>query len=160
VTHEILQSIAESRNARMVKRAARSLAADFQDSLYTEVDEVCKAHGQRRPAGWLAELGAGVDPRSTSSRVRALVDHVESRGPTELPTEEEWFELAEAIKNDPRYDKEPISLDKSTYAQTSLAKLLYVQKRSVDAVIDANITPTPLSADEIKAFREWFDEKY
>ena len=157
---EILQATARQRQNREVRRAARSLAARFQDSLFDDVDAVCNEYGVRRPGGFLAEVMAGHDPRSHSSRVRALVDAVEARGATEMPTEDEWFELAEAIKNDPRYDKESITLDRSESAAKALLPVLYSAKHSVEATADIAMTPTPLTADEIKEFRMWFDGKY
>ena len=151
---------AQARARRVTRLAAKSIAQRFQDSLYNDVDTVCAEHGIKRPGGFLAELMAGVDPRATNSRARALVDAIEARGATALPTEEEWFELAEIIRDDPRYDKEPITLDLSYKAARDLLPVLYKQQHAVDAQAEVITIPSPLTPDEIEAFRIWFDEKY
>lgn len=160
VDESITSVIAQTRNARNAKTAARGIAQRFQDDLFSDVDAVCRAHAVRAPGGFLAEIMAGVDPRAGASRVRALVDAVEARGVTETPTEEEWFELAELIKSDPRYDREPISLDLSYKAARDLAGVLYNQRHTVQAQADITATTTPLTKEELDEFRKWFDGKY
>lgn len=151
---------AQVRNARRVKSAARSVAQRIQEELYNDVETICQTHGVRAPGGFLAEVMAGVDPRSHNSRARAIVATIEARGATETPTEEEWFELAEIIKDDPRYDKEPITLDLSYKAARDLLPVLYNQKHAVEAQADIAMVPSPLTKEEIEAFHIWFDGKY
>jgi hypothetical protein len=77
-----------------------------------------------------------------------------------MPTEEEWFELADLIKNDPRYDKEPISLDNSQRAAEKLLPVVYKTSSAVEVAADVQLAVSPLSREECDVFDEWFREKY
>jgi len=160
VSTGIQNAVARERQKRAINRVANGIQARIQSNLFSDIDEVCRLHDVRGPGGFLAEVMAGVDPRSKKSRALALVDEIEARGATSMPTEEEWFELADLIKNDPRYDKEPISLDNSQRAAEKLLPVVYKTSSAVEVAADVQLAVSPLSREECDVFDQWFREKY
>lgn len=154
------REISAHHTQQLVNRAVRQIKKRLRNNLYIDIEDTLAAHGSRGPGGFIAETMLGFDPRSKVSTARAIVERIESRGPTEMPTESEWFELADAIKTDPRYNKEPVEFTVSMQAANKLADILQKSDSDTDISSGNPEMQSPLTAAECEIFDAWFAEKY
>lgn len=151
-----------SRAQRLRREAGTALRRRIQERLYEDIADTAIEQDIKEPGGFLAGLMAGYDPRGNAgSSIAWIIENIRSRGPGAMPTESEWSELADMIMSIPAIYGEPVPLAVSAKAAEKLLPYLYATSKEQAAPNDPNcIEITPLTADEIEAFKALWDEQY
>jgi hypothetical protein len=151
-----------ARKTRLARRSIEALRERMQRSLYTEVCDVALERGVREPAGFLAEIMAGNDPRDQYNAVVRIIENVRARGIDAMPTESEWYTLADLIMCNPNRTAF-IPIETSVKAAEKLLPYLYETRKSAPVAADpvnSSAALAPLTAEEIELFEAHWNECY
>lgn len=137
-----------------------------QKDIKLQVSRICERYGVSEPAEFLAEVMAGVDPRSKSGVLRdmviAILEVMGDEG-RDVPTKSEWGLVTNMILDDPAYERDLVTAKDSRAAAEKLMDYLYPKLKSME--VSANVggavaIGAPLSVDEIKEFKVFFEEEF
>lgn len=127
--------------------------------LFDAIGEVCKDAGVDEPAGFLAAIMTGTDPRESVSRLYRLMIKIGE----DTPTQGQWEELRELVLDDPVYKPTRVSFQASQQAARSLLQYLHPRLRSMEVTghLSAAIGITaPLTKEDVKSFEDWFTGEF
>lgn len=154
--------ISNQRARRVARDTSLQLRRRIQNTLYTDLADICLERGVKEPGGFLADLMTGLDPRPGQSRIAQIVQGIRARGIGSQPSEPEWAELADLIEASPLVRGETVPVEMSARAAEKLLPYLYAQRKDdLDngaAVVVSDPCPA-LTKKDIELFRQyWIDE--
>lgn len=156
------RTIGAARRVRNSRAYTQALKERIQESLYNDLAEVCANQEIMHPGGFLANLMAGIDPRNGVSRIAQIIESIRMRGPGEMPSEDEWSELADLISLSPLIRGESVPLEVSARAAKELLPYLYEARKAAKG--EAEPAPpavcSPLTKAEIEAFKAVWEATY
>lgn len=123
-----------------------------------EVEQICAAKGAKEPLEFLAALVAGHDPRELS-RIYTMAEAIEEENFGDPPTDEQWEELLQTIRQ--LYKYAPVGVGVSKSAATTLAEYQHPKRKSIELAGTASLVEvTPLTPEELDLFEEWFHAQF
>lgn len=151
-----------ARVTRLRREQSAALRERMQARIFEDTADVAYTYDTREPGGFLAEVMAGIDPRSGGSVVAGILANVRARGPGAMPTQAEWDELADMIALSPLVRGEPVPLDLSVRAAEKLAPFLYSKpsEPKQGSEYQAPAIAMPLTPAEIAVFQDNWNDEY
>lgn len=128
------------------------------DKLRDSVAQLCKSTEVPEPGEFLTSLMGGLDPRPRSNLLHAYVSEITD----DRPSVEDWEFIRDIILGSGLYLHEPVSLDTSVKAAEKLMDFLHAKLKAIELQSDVThqINVTPLTADEIRLFKETWESSH
>lgn len=133
--------------------------------LIDDVDRVATEKGIPAPGEFLAMIMAGQDPRPMDSPLYELVKRIQFRefaGGDAYPTPAEWSDIIDMVLNSDEYRRSRIGIEQSLRASEKLMEYLHAKMKAVEVSggLDVKLEVTPLTGDELDAFKAKFEDEF
>ena len=139
---------------------------DQLQRLIREVDRVSADMDVPPPGEFLATVMAGRDPRDMDSPLYTLVQKIALRafqtGQNDMPEESEWAAIKSLVLETDHYRQARVSIEQSIQAATKLMEYLHAKMKAVEMTggVGVQLDVKPLTGDDVKAFKERFEDEF